>query len=126
MLIGGTGADRLVGNADDDSLIAGTTAWDNDEEALCTIMEEWSRTDLTYTQRVQRLQSGIGLNGVITLNADPSRRRITVFDDAAHDVLTGSAGLDWFFANLDSGALDKITDLHAAEFADDLSFIGGP
>jgi hypothetical protein len=37
--------------------------------------------------------------------------------------MTGSSGLDWFFANLDSGVLDKITDLSAKEFADDLAFI---
>ncbi|WP_202921112.1 hypothetical protein [Anatilimnocola aggregata] len=41
-------------------------------------------------------------------------------------VATGSAGRDWFFANLDNGVLDKITDLHASEFADDLDFIAGP
>jgi hypothetical protein len=33
-----------------------------------------------------------------------------------------SSGQDWFFANLDSGVLDKITDLHASEFAEDLDF----
>jgi Ca2+-binding RTX toxin-like protein len=126
LLIGGTGADRLVGNADDDILIAGTTAWDNDAGALCAILEEWSRTDLTYAARVQHLQSGGGLNGALTLNVDPSRGPVTVFDDGAADVLTGSAGRDWFFANLDNGVLDKITDLHASEFADDLDFIAGP
>ncbi len=46
--------------------------------------------------------------------------------------MTGSAGQDWFFANqfLDNGDnpnhKDKITDLHAAEFANDLDFITGP
>jgi hypothetical protein len=34
-----------------------------------------------------------------------------VFDDAAADLLTGSSGIDWFFANLDGGVLDTITDL---------------
>jgi hypothetical protein len=48
----------------------------------------------------------------------------TAFDDAAEDVLTGSAGLDWFLANLDTGVRDRITDLSAAEFANDLDFIG--
>ena len=41
-------------------------------------------------------------------------------------MLTGSAGQDWFFANLDTGVLDKITDLGAAEFAIDLDFINAP
>ena len=36
----------------------------------------------------------------------------TVFDDTSVDVLTGSAGHDWFFANLEGiGVQDKIADL---------------
>ena len=50
----------------------------------------------------------------------------TVFDDGAADVLTGSAGQDWFFANLDTGVRDRITDLGAREFANDIDFIVGP
>lgn len=51
----------------------------------------------------------------------------TVFDDGAADVLTGSAGQDWLFANLlGTGVKDKVTDLSAAEFANDLTFIQGP
>jgi hypothetical protein len=42
------------------------------------------------------------------------------------DVLTGDAGRDWFFANLDAGVRDRITDLQSNEFADDLDFINGP
>jgi hypothetical protein len=126
LMIGGSGADRLVGNNDDDILIAGMTAWDKNEEALCAIREEWSRADLSYGERRDHLRSGGGLNGAFTLNADPSHGPVTVFDDDAADVLTGSAGIDWFFANLESGVLDKITDLHALEFADDLDFIQGP
>jgi hypothetical protein len=58
------------------------------------------------------------LNGNVFLQAD-----VSVFDDGAADVMTGSAGQDWFFANLDSGVKDKITDLSASEFANDLDFI---
>ena len=50
----------------------------------------------------------------------------TVFDDGAKDVMTGSSGVDWFFANLEAdkgGVLDKITDLDDDEFAEDLQFI---
>ena len=54
---------------------------------------------------------------------------ITVFDDNEKDTMTGSSGQDWFFANLaldagdDATANDKITDLHADEFAVDLDWI---
>jgi Ca2+-binding RTX toxin-like protein len=51
----------------------------------------------------------------------------TVFDDGAEDVLTGSAGSDWFFANLSgAGVKDKVTDLSAKEFATDLDVILAP
>jgi PKD domain-containing protein/hemolysin type calcium-binding protein len=131
LLIGGNGADRLVGNADDDILIGGFTAWDETAAALCAIVDEWSRTDLSYQERVLRLRLGSGSSGAVTLNVDPGLGAVTVFDDNAADVLTGSAGIDWFFANLDgdgdsSASKDKITDLQAAEFADDLEFIVGP
>ena len=67
-----------------------------------------------------------GVNGPYFLQT--SGPGITVFDDGSADVLTGSAGQDWFFANLakdstDSGVLDKVTDLSASEFASDLDFI---
>jgi hypothetical protein len=40
--------------------------------------------------------------------------------------LAGPTGQDWFFANLiGTGTKDKITDLSATEFANDLSFIYG-
>ena len=103
--IGEGGADRLVGNSEDDILIAGLTSYGCDHEALCAIFDEWTRRDRSYAQRVSNLTNGGGLNGNVTLNAR------TVFDDGAADLLTGSAGLDWFFA----GANDKITDKHPTE-----------
>lgn len=118
LLIGGFGADRLVGNADDDILIAGTTAYDAEAEALCSIMDEWTRSDADYTTRISHLTGATagGLNESVLLN------------DGCADVLTGSAGQDWFYANLDGdgAAKDKATDLSASEFAQDLDFIEGP
>jgi hypothetical protein len=67
------------------------------------------------------------LNGGIFLRVTDQAATTTVFDDGAADVLTGTSGQDWFFANVaGSGVRDKITDLSAAEFANDLSFIQGP
>ena len=37
-----------------------------------------------------------------------------IMDDASTDTLTGSAGLDWFFAKLTAPAADTITDLDLA------------
>jgi Ca2+-binding RTX toxin-like protein len=131
ILIGGAGADRLEGYAEDDILIAGSTAFDGNEAALCAILKEWT-SGRSYAARVANLMgTGSGadfanrLNGNYFLKTDGSG--VTVFDDNSEDVLPGSAGQDWYFANLvGSGVHDKITDLSAAEFAQDLAFILGP
>ncbi|HUG68126.1 MAG TPA: SBBP repeat-containing protein [Pirellulaceae bacterium] len=109
LLVGGQGADRLVGNADDDILIAGGTNLRESEAA-----------------HISGLWAGVG---------DAASRRTAVLDylaaygatfsdDSERDLLTGSAGLDWFFANLQGdGVLDKVTDLDDVLFAQDLDFI---
>ncbi len=106
VLIGGLGKDRLVGNDGDDLLIGGTTAFDGNYLALNGIMAQWG-ANLSYQQRVTNLAT--------TLNDS------SVFDDGAADKLTGSAGTDWFFANLDLGVLDTITDKKNDEFAIDVN-----
>jgi Ca2+-binding RTX toxin-like protein len=107
LLIGGLGADQLDGGADDDILIGGTTNYDTNITALVAIMKEWSRTDLNYHQRINDLLTGGGLNGSNTL-VDGT----TVLDDNAIDVLTGGAGMDWFFLNKKQ---DNLTDLAPQE-----------
>jgi Ca2+-binding RTX toxin-like protein len=125
VLIGGIGSDRMVGNADDDILIAGSTDFDSNDAALCSILAEWTSAR-SYTVRVQNLRDGTGstsrLNGSVFLTDS------TVHDDGVVDMLTGSSGQDWFLSNQggDNGAAkDKVTDLHADEFASDLDFING-
>ena len=126
-MVGGIGSDRLIGNADDDILIAGTTDFDANDQALCDIMNEWTRADADYGQRVSHLRGDAsgGLNGSTNLIFDGPAA--TVHDDHAADLLTGSAGQDWFLLNIDGdgGVKDKVTDLHASEFASDIDFIGG-
>ena len=51
------GADRLVGNGEDDILIGGYTSYGCDHEALCSILEIWTRRDLNYTQRINCLST---------------------------------------------------------------------
>jgi hypothetical protein len=64
--------------------------------------------------------TGVGADQAVKLNAS------TVFDDAAHDVMTGTSGQGWSFANVSGGGVyDKLTDLSAAEFVNDLAFING-
>jgi len=113
---------RLAGQGGE--LIVGATAFDANDAALNGILAEWTsaRDYATRVANIKGAGSGPRNNGSYFLTADgPS---VTAFDDAAEDILTGSAGADWFFANLDAGVKDKITDLSAQEFANDLDFIG--
>ena len=116
-LIGGIGADRIVGNAAADILIAGYTAYDANDEAICKIMKEWTIQDREFGVRVANLNgtgTGDRENGEFFLNTS------TVSNDGARDLLTGSSGLDWFIFNSDE---DKATDLSDEEFADALDFV---
>jgi uncharacterized delta-60 repeat protein len=124
VLIGGVGADRIIGNGQDDLLIAGYTDHDDNPEALCHILAEWVSNKLYYV-RVLNLTGLLPLidpqNGDFFLNSS------TVHDDGEQDLLTGSSGFDWFFANLclddDSPVKDKITDRSFWEIALDIDFI---
>lgn len=124
LLIGGAGADRIVGNAAGDFLFTGTTAYDGNEVVMHGIRAEWT-AGRNYATRIANPQStgsdtsfASRLNSNVCLLAD-----VTVFDDWVRDVPTGSAGMDWFWANLDTGVKDKITDLNANAFAADLDFL---
>jgi hypothetical protein len=98
-------------------------------------MSEWtsSRNYATRTANLRGTGSGASfnarLNGNNFLNVDASHGPVTVHDDNQKDTLTGDGGQDWFFANLvldaqdDATKKDKITDLSASEFANDLDFI---
>ena len=77
-------------------------------------MDEWNSTSSQATRR-SNIKTGGGLNGTVLLNA------ATVHDDLHQDRLTGSSGLDWFFANLSGGSfLDIITDQSGSELNEEL------
>jgi hypothetical protein len=92
LLIGGLGSGVLVGNRDEDILIAGTTAFDGDAEALAAVMAEWTSEE-RYADRVAQVRGeggGPGRNGGHFLRAEGPGA--TVFDDGARDVLSGGHG----------------------------------
>ncbi|MCI0684887.1 MAG: Ig-like domain-containing protein [Gemmataceae bacterium] len=120
LMIGGFGCDRLEGNGDDDLLIAGVVSFENDAAALAAVMAEWTSCH-SYAARVANL-SGQGssdrFNGDVFLIGDGPGA--TVHDDGAQDRLSGDKGRDWFFANLDCGVRDCLTDLKNNETAVDI------
>jgi hypothetical protein len=126
IMIGGFGADRLVGNSNEDILVAGYTKYDGDYSALDSIMSEW-KSSASYSTRVAHIRGTTpgGLNGPYFLKGDDEAGGVggqTVFSDSSVDTLTGSSGVDWFFANLDSagGPIDSITDAASGETTSDI------
>lgn len=93
ILIGGAGADILTGGANEDILIGGTTNFDANVPQLQALMNEWKRTDLTYSQRADHLTGKTtgGLNGSNLLTSK------SVQDDKTTDQMYGLGGLDWFW-----------------------------
>ncbi len=120
IIIGGLGSDRLNGNSGDDILIAGYTSFDLNDQALVSMLYEWS-TSRNYAARIDTLtEHWLRSSGA---NA-------TVFDDDDQDRLEGGSGKDWFFANLvlDSNAgdralrRDRIDDAQNGEWWEDIDF----
>ncbi len=107
LLVGGQGSDRIIGNSGDDILIAGWLNFANQERSLRDIMNEWT-SDGDLLTRIENLSPTLILNSTVK-DAD---------EDV--DILTGSAGDDWFFLDLQ---IDKATDLQDEVFANDLEWI---
>jgi len=121
LLIGGTGSDTIVGFADDDILVGGSTSYDSNSAALGMVMAEWT-SNHSYADRVANITSGSGsvprLNGSIFITPD-----VTAFDDGEVDSLTGTSGQDLFIINVDAGVKDVITDLKKGEVTLDVDTI---
>jgi hypothetical protein len=104
LLIGGAGIATITGGSGDDIIVGGSTSFDQDQPALASLLAEWQRTDKAYADRTQDLRYGGGYNGANKLLYQVTVQNTT----GAHDVLTGGAGLDWFF----QFPTDTITDLN--------------
>ena len=57
--MGGFGADRLMGNAQDDILIAGTTDYDQSPAALYQVVQQWAAPNVRAAENVLRLVSSV-------------------------------------------------------------------
>jgi hypothetical protein len=110
LLIGGGGKDVLFSESDQNIVIGGSTAFDQDQAALAAIMAEWT-SDHDRNTRIANL-SGTGsgpsfdsrLNGNIFLTANGAAA--TVLDDGVRDRLYVEE-LDWWFA----GVHDKVVEV---------------
>jgi uncharacterized delta-60 repeat protein len=102
ILIGGTGTDNLKGGQKEDIIIAGTTVHDDDVDALLAIDAEWNSAN-AFNTRVNFISNGGGLNGAAILDAG-----VTVFDDAAKDIVDGQGNKDWLFVHLSGATADQL------------------
>lgn len=110
ILIGGTGADHLVGGPGDDILIAGSTTFDDNSQALTSLMNAWG-SSASFGDRVTSLRNGV--NGV---SLKVSGTGATVLQDQARDHLQGSSGSNWYFADLGK---DKVSGHHKGDVLND-------
>ncbi len=111
LLLGGTGSDWLYGGLGDDIVIAGTSnlyAIEADDThsidfvALNAIMAEWS-SNRSYTQRINRLRSGVGQGNSIVLNSS------AIQSDDEVDQVFGEGGSDWFWLGTEDLAPDRLS-----------------
>jgi phospholipase C len=112
ILIAGAGNGHLVGGSGNDLLIGGTTLFDANIAALKSLLNEWTRTDVTYSTKVADITTGGtgARNGPYLLNTS------TVFYNGNPDVLDGAAGGgNLYFARLYGPGRAKINNLAPGE-----------
>jgi hypothetical protein len=117
ILIGGLGADTITngnfetiivaGNTANGSISFGRVASITTPDAMKALHDEWTRTDLSYQQRVDHIRNGGGLNGSVKLNS------ATIHDDNAADIIHAGTALDLIF--LHSGDLFAANPLQTAQ-----------
>jgi uncharacterized delta-60 repeat protein len=111
LLIGGRANDDVTGGAGEDILVAGYTSYDNDVDALTSLVDVWGSTTLTRTQRISFIRNGGGPNTALLRTGVGA----TVFDDGVGDDLVGAGALDWFFFRNSTPSKDKIDNTAGEE-----------
>ena len=100
IIIGGQGADYISGGSKGDLMIGSGTDFDTDPVALGLIRAAWLRSDLTFEERVELLQSeGVGDNNEVILDLDSAAP--TINDDSARDRIFSVEGRSWMIGFFD-------------------------
>ena len=119
-MIGGKGADRIVGSAGEDLIIAGECTYETSDAALRAILDEWS-LPVSTMMRVARFRDGsVTLadgTPIVLLAGGTAHPAVFVLDDDDADQITASNGPDWVFFNNVKGPKKKavVTDLNPSE-----------
>ncbi len=107
VLIGGSHSDRLRGGAGEDILFGGTTSYFSestkslDLASLDAIFKQWSRTDMSYTNRINSLT--VGSSPLI------SSSKFTTDANSADD-LYGEGGQDWYLIDRKDRLRDNLAN----------------
>jgi hypothetical protein len=113
ILIGGGGPATLHAGTGGDILIGGSTAYNANVAALAALLNEWSRVDIDYEDRVHDLfgTGNGGANGAYQLNSQ------SVVADTGKSQLVGGSGSDWFWLAFGPKASDKTSAYTTGEVA---------
>jgi phospholipase C len=119
IIIGGSGHDHLNTGDGAALVVAGTTAFDANFEALEALLAEWSRTDVTFAQKLAHLDGGAtgGKNVLPGSTQAVILDTSTVQSHGGEDVITreNDTGVqDLIFAHIVGKRTDKIDDVDAA------------
>jgi hypothetical protein len=119
ILIGGSGHDHIATGDGAALVIAGTTHFDANVEAIRALQAEWSRTDETFAQKLAHLDGGAtgGLNVLPGSTQAVILDSTTVQSHHAKDTVTrdDDTGVDdLIFAHLFGKKKDKVNDVDAA------------
>jgi hypothetical protein len=117
--VAGSGHDKLQTGSGAALVIAGTTEFDANSQALRSLLAEWSRTDESFAQKVAHLTGGAtgGLNVLPNTTQQIILDNTTVQSHLGDDTITrdGDAGVqDLIFAHLFGKIKDKVDDVDAA------------
>ncbi|HEY8504093.1 MAG TPA: LamG-like jellyroll fold domain-containing protein, partial [Gemmataceae bacterium] len=103
ILIGGEGSDALFGLGGNDLLITGTTAYDDDPDALLDLLAQWTGGGVSlFSVSLRTTSKSHGGGGGQRLG------KSTVFDDGAQDLAVGGSGRDKFFGKAHGRGADLI------------------
>jgi hypothetical protein len=101
VMVGGAGRDDLDSKYGDDLMVGASLAYETNLGSMTAVLAEWTRTDLSLSQRLSNLMNGGGRNGSNVLSGG------SLLEDNAADALSGTEGFDaWFI-----GAGDTVKKL---------------
>ncbi len=96
-------ATDIRANNGDAILIAGTTKYGDDAEALQALENEWAQPNESVATHVANLEAGVtSAEQVFKLDVT------TVFANGHHNRLAGGSGMNWYLASLGTDHLDDV------------------